>query len=190
MNKFALCSAAAVAAAALAAGSASAQVRTVDINLAGWQAAGGFANAGNTNTSITLDRTGLPAEPLEVIAVDYIDLAFATSNESWLRELILSVNDNVDINRFWDHRPSTTAAPGSFSGSGTFPNPALFGSGPFVVSAGDVLYIEVYDSFDDPGIDATISQGTLRITYQAIPEPAALGLLAGGLPLVMRRRRA
>lgn len=190
MRKFALCAGAAVAAAALLGGSASAQIRTTDVNLAGWQAVGGFGNTGNTSTSITLDRTGLPAEPLEIIAVDYIDLAFTTSNESWLRELVLSVNDSVDIDRFWDHRPSTVAAPGSFSGSGTFPNPALFGSGPFVVSAGDVLYIEVYDTFDDPGVDATISQGTLRITYQAIPEPAALGLLAGGLPLVVRRRRA
>lgn len=190
MKKLALSAAAAVTAAVLVAGPASAQVRTVDVNLAGWQAAGGFGNPGNTNTSITLDRTGLPAEPLEVIAVDYIDLAFTTSNESWLRELVLSVNDDVDINRFWDHRPSTVNAPGSFSGSGTFPNPALFGSGPFIVSPGDVLYIEVYDTFDDPGVDATISQGTLRITYQAIPEPAALGLLAGGLPLVIRRRRA
>lgn len=183
------CTGAAVAALLVSAGLASAQVRTVDVNLAGWQSVAGFGDPGNTSVTLTLDRTGLAPEPLEIIAVDYIDLAFATSSESWLREFVLSVNDNVDGSRFWDHRPSTVAAPGSFSGSGTFANPGLFGSGPFIVSPGDVLFVTVYETFNDPGVDATVSTGTLRITYQAIPEPATLGLLAGALPLALRRRK-
>lgn len=190
MRKFAIGSVAALAAAVFAVSSAAAQTATVDVNLAGWQAEAGFGNPLNTRTTITLDRTGLGALPLEVIAIDYIGLEFEALGESWRSEFVLSVNDFVDGDLFWDARPAVGVnSPGVFSGSGTFPIPGLFASGPFEVSAGDQLLIEVYDTFNDPGTDAVVRTGTLRITYQAIPEPAALGLLAGGLPLVMRRRK-
>ena len=181
---------AAAAASLMVSSAASAQTASVDINLANWQAEAFFGATNNTRVTITLDRTGLGTLPLEIIAIDYIGLEFEALAPSWISELVLSVNDAVDGNLFWDHNPGVgTNQPGVFTGSGTFPIPALFGSGPFVVSAGDQLLVEVYDTFNDPGIDAVVQAGTLRITYQAIPEPATLGLLAGGLPLVLRRRK-
>lgn len=171
-----------IAAALLTASSARGDV--LDIDLSGWVTHGGFFDSQNTSTTVNIGAGS------QIAGAEWIDLEFTTLNGSWLSEFTLSLNDSA-INNWWDSTVSATDANGNYSGSGSFPGPIEEG-GPFTVADGD-LYIEVYEQFNDAGsaIDASVTSGTLRITYTAVPEPAACAVLGlGGLALLRRRRLA
>jgi hypothetical protein len=157
------------------------------VGLAGWQTWGGYGVAANTDISI--------AAPVgtQIVGVEWIGLTFNTLNGSFLSELVLSVNDSINgTGGFWDFNPSATDAGGTYGPlSGTFADPALFGSGPFTMAT-STIYVEAYESFNDGGNavqDAQITAGTLRITYIPVPTPGVLALAGiGGLAAFRRRR--
>lgn len=160
---------------------ASADVLVVDIS--GWQSDSGYGGLGNTFTNIAL-----PAGST-IDNISY-DIDFTTQGGSWRSELTLSVNDSIDfIGGFWDASPSADSSGGNFVGSGNFADaPGGAFGGPFVLTTGD-LYIEIYESFNDAGVDAIVNSGTITITYTPIPAPGALALL-GLAGVAARRRRA
>jgi len=158
-----------------------AQAASVSLNLAGWQARGGFGNAGNTGSFVNLP-TGAT-----VTGFSYTNLAFSTLGDSWLRELVLSVNDSATPTSWLDWSPSSTDAPGNFGPAAGAWGDAIgmngpFGStGAFVASTGAV-WLTTYLSYSVPPVGVNIQQGTLQINYSmAVPEPASYALCAVAL---------
>ena len=177
----------------------------VDINMAGWNNLGNFGIAGNSETRINLGAGSV------VTGVEFIDLRFEAFGGSWISDLALSVN-NADASLFWDWRPGNDTTSnaiknaagiygprtGSFglvagitangslvSGTGSSPGNVLLASGE--------LWATVYDPFpkDNTALEATISSGTLRVTFTAVPEPSTILLIGSALSavvLVSRRR--
>jgi hypothetical protein len=162
-----------------AASAASAAV--IDIGIGGWQADGGYGNAGNSFVIIPLPIGA------QIVSAEYIDLSYTANGTSWRNELALSLNDSFAAPFYWD--TDIAGAPGSPGAygpvSGPFANPGLFGSGPFTMTTTD-LYVTVYDTYNDAGIDQSISSGTIRVTWT--PEPASLSLLGLGALAFIRRR--
>lgn len=170
---------------ALALSALTAQAASVSVDLAGWQARGDVPDAGNTSAFINLPVGAL------VTGFSYFNLAFSTLGDSWLRELVLSVNDSSTPTQWLDWSPSSTDAPGSFSPAAGAWGDAVgiagpFGStGAFVASTGTV-WLTSYLSFSVQPAGIDIRQGRLTIDYSlAVPEPtsyalSALALLALG----------
>lgn len=173
----------------------------IDINLADWVSFGGFGNT--RNTSIAFDI----GAGTTVTGFSYEGLSFFTSNGSWLSELTLSVNPtNGDPEtEFMDWSPSTTGASGTataLSGSWDGPSgqPGSFGLGSSFTVADGLIFVTVYESFDDPFgstgpglIDATITAGTMRVFLAPVPEPGSYGMMALGLLAIgaaMRKRQS
>jgi len=159
---------------------------TLDIDLAGWVAEGGYANPGNTSLIVNF------SPDTQIIGAEYIDLEFESFGISWNNEFRLSLNDSIDlVDGFWDAGITGTGSnTGPFGpASDTFENsPGEIGS-PFTVTTGE-LYIETYATWTG-GVDDfhIVDSGILRITYKsAVPAPGALALL-GLAGLVGTRRR-
>ncbi len=158
----------------------SAQAAFQELSLAGWNAVDGFGLAGNTQVLLTL-----PAGST-VIGFDYLDLRFSTAGDSWLSELVLSVN-NPAVTEWLDWRPSTVDGPGSFSATAGSWNGASGAAGPFgstgaFAVADGMVRVTAYLSYAVPPVGITIEQGSLRIHYDIapIPEPGtALQMLLG-----------
>lgn len=163
---------------------AAAQADVLELDMAGWQADGGYLNAGNTRMTINLPVGAT------IDAAEYVNLQYTAQGASWQSDLVISLNDSEDFISYWD--TSIAGAPdnsGTFGpASASFDNPGLGGSGPFTLTTGE-LYIELYDVFNDTGIDEVVTSGTLRITY-TVPAPGAVALLGGAGLLAVRRRRA
>jgi hypothetical protein len=179
MKKFA------IAALALAALAGTAHADFVTIDLAGWQTAGGYLNAGNTSATISIPVGS------QITGVSYEDLEFTTQNGSFLNEFVISVNDGT-AGAFWDSLVSTTNAGGTFGpASAAFVDGGpLAAGGPFTTTTD--LFVTVYETFNDAGnaVDAVVASGVLTITYTAIPTPGAMALLGLGGLAAARRRRA
>lgn len=161
------------------AAAASADVIVVDIS--GWQADGGWNNAGNSSASFFV-----PAGST-VDNVEY-NITYTANGLSWLADLVVSVNDSIGfVGGYMDMQVSETTTPGSTTVSGNFFTAPLVEGGPFVVTTGEI-YVELYDVFNDGGIDETVSSGTITIHYTPVPAPGALAAL-GLAGLAARRRR-
>ncbi len=173
----------------------------IDINLAGWVSFGGFSNALNTRVAFDIGAG------TTVTGFTYEGVTITTSNNSWLSELTLSVNPtNGDPEtEFMDWSPSTVGASGTataLSGSwnGATGQPGSFGAGIAFSAADGLIFVTVYESFDDPFgstgpglLDATITAGTLRVFLAPVPEPGTYGMMALGLLAIgaaMRKRQA
>jgi len=157
---------------------------TLDIDLTGWQTAGRWDHALNSDAFVDIG----PGSALT--SAEWIDLEINSQGVSWLSDFIISLNDSA-ITQWWDSTVSDTDGGGTYTGSGSFPGPN-FDGGPFSVLDDGLVYIQVYESFDDngEGLDTIVTTGTLRLHFTPIPEPAALaGLGAAGL-LLLRRRSA
>ncbi len=169
------------AALALALPGLQAQAASITLDLAGWQARGGFGSSGNTGQFVSLP-TGAT-----VTGFSYANLAFTTLGDSWLRELVLSVNDaQVPVN-WLDWSPSSLDEPGSFGpasgawGGATGSNGPFGSTGPFVANAGTV-WVTAYLGYTVPPVGVNIQQGTLQINYStAVPEPGTVGLAVAAL---------
>lgn len=162
-----------------------AQADEIDIDLTGWQTFGPFNSPLNSFEEVDIGAFS------QVTGADWLNLEFTTQNGSFQSEFVLSLNDS-SASVWWDSTVSAVDGAGTYSGSGSFPGPADDG-GPFTVGADGILYVEVYEIFDDGGasvVDAIVATGTLRVFYTPVPEPASFGLLAlGGLMLLRRRGR-
>jgi hypothetical protein len=149
---------------------------TLDINLAGFTANGTFSDPTNTRQTFNL----LPNAFIN--KVEWINLTFHTEGASYLNEFLLSTN-NSNETAFFDHAPSTTGAGGVYGpASGTFGVPPIQSvGGPFQLLANGQLLVYVYEDFNDPGVDAVVDSGTLRVTYSdtapVVPPPATIGTL-------------
>lgn len=161
----------------------------IDVNLAGFQSYGDFGDAANSSVflSITPGST--------VTGWDYLNLTFSTSGASWLNEFVLSVN-NSDGSGYFDAAPSDVEASGTFGPASGPWDGALggFAGEAFTVADGTV-WVTAYELFTDEGLNASVSQGTMRIYFDtpAIPEPstyALMGLGLLGVAAAARRRRA
>ena len=158
-----------------------AQATTVTLDLAGWQARGGYGGAGNTGLFVSLP-TGAT-----VTGFSYANLAFTTLGDSWLRELVLSVN-NAQVPVAWlDWSPSSLDLPGSFGpasgawGGATGSNGPFGSTGPFVAPTG-TAWVTAYLGYTVPPVGVNIQQGTLQINYRAaVPEPGTVGLAVAAL---------
>lgn len=162
---------------------AAAQADVLELDMTGWQAEGGWLNPGNTHMTINLP-VGATIDNAE-----YVDLVYVAQGTSWQSELVISLNDSEAFISYWD-TPIAGApdSPGTYGPvSGSFNNPDAVG-GPFTLTTGQ-LYIELYDVFNDTGVDEVVLGGTLRITY-TVPAPGAMALLGGAGLLAARRRRA
>lgn len=157
---------------------ASADILVIDIS--GWTANGGYL-AGNSNATFNLG-VGTTIDNASY------NVNWTAPSPSWSGELVLSLNDST-IGSFWDAAPGVGGGPGSESGSGPFAGaPGGFIGGPFILTTGQ-LYVEIYDSFNDAGVDQIMGPGsTITVEYTPIPAPGALALL-GVAGLVSRRRR-
>jgi PEP-CTERM motif len=173
----------------------------IDINLAGWTSFGDLGNPNNTLAAFDIGAGTV------VTGFSYEGVTFTTSNGSWLSELTLSVNPtNGDPEtEFMDWSPSTvdnsgtaTALAGSWDGASG--QPGGFGIGSSFAAADGLIYVTVYESFDDPFgstgpglLDATITAGTMRVFLAPVPEPGTYGMMALGLLAIgatMRKRQS
>ena len=162
---------------------ASADILVVDIS--GWSAVGGYAAAGNSFANFNL------GVGTTIDAASY-NVNWTAPSPSWSGELVLSLNDSIAfVGGFWDAAPGVGGAPGSESGSGPFNGaPGGVAGGPFVLTTGD-LYVEIYDTFNDAGVDQIMGPGsTITIEYTRIPAPGALALLGVAGLVGIRRKRA
>ena len=167
----------------------SATADIININMAGWSNEGNFEVPGNSEFRANIGAGSI------ITAVEFIDLQFTALGGSWISDMALSVN-NTDGSVYWDWRPgndlllATKNGPGTYgprSGSfgllaGITANGSLVGGsspGNVLLANGD-LFVTVYDPFPKdnvPGLEATITSGTLRVTFTAVPEPSSMLLL-------------
>lgn len=175
----------------------------IDIDISGWRTFGGFGRAGNSSALVDVGAGTV------VTGFDWINLSFTASGASTPIEFTLSVNRNIpppsDTEGFIDWSPSTSNlaagsyGPGSGSWGGGVGVPGNFGAGAAFAVDDGLMFVTVYESFDDPFgdtglvLDATVATGTLRVFLAPIPEPGTYGLMALGLLAVgaaVRKRQA
>ena len=153
--------------AALAALAMTGLATAADVNMAGWVTFGGIAVTTNTSTTIPV-----PAGIAGVSAMSFNNLSFDAINGSYLSEFKIRVEVAGSTTAFLTIQPSTTAAGGTFTGSGSG---TTFGGAPFLIPAGTTsLKVFVYETFDDGGAttqDAAVTSGTLTVTFGNPPPP-------------------
>jgi hypothetical protein len=179
----------ATTAAVLALANVAAHADTIDVNLAGWVTNGGFADPLNSEQFLSLGAGAT------ITGYEYIGLTFSTSNGSYLDEFVLSVN-NSDGTFYMDAAPSLLNAEGTEGPLSSTWAAAPQIAGASFIAANGTVWVTAYDLINDPGVDASVASGTLRINYTpaAVPEPGSYALMALGLlgtgAFVRRRRTA
>lgn len=154
-----------------------------EIDLTGFETFGDFTNPNNSWVEIELFPNA------RIVQAEWLDLEFTTENGSFISEFTISLNDSANLGAgptFWDMQPAASInEPGTYRGSGTFSEPAAFGSGPFSLLPDGFLRVYVHELFADTGPDgeeirnAFVTRGTVRIT--AVPEPSSLLYIASSL---------
>lgn len=178
---------AAVTAGILSFGGTPANADYLDVNITGWQTYGGFGNVNNSQVFINLGAG------TQITGFDFNNLSFSAISPSWRSEFILSVNDSTGDN-FLDFRPSLDDTSGTFGPVSGSWGPLVdqgYG-GPFSLAPDGILWVTVYESFNDStDPDAVVNSGSLRIYYNAVPEPGTAGLLGlFGLCAIWRWRKS
>jgi uncharacterized protein (TIGR03382 family) len=150
------------------------------INIGGWTADGGYQSGLNTTADFNLG-VGTTIDDAS------FDVTWTAPSPSWRSELVLSLNDDL-FGAFWDTVPSVTDSSGSETQAANFAGSlGGFIGGPFTLTSG-ILHVEIYDLFNDAGIDQRIDTGVITVHYTPVPAPGAMALL-GVAGLVARRRR-
>jgi hypothetical protein len=138
-----------------------------DVDMTGWVTYGGIATTTNTSTTIAV-----PAGSSGVSALSFSNLSFTAINGSYQSEFVIRVEVPGSTTAFWSIKPSSTAAGGTFTGSGTG---TTFAGAPFTIPAGtSSLRVFVYESLNDGGdaaVDANVTSGTLTVTFGDPPPP-------------------
>lgn len=83
-------------------------------------------------------------------------------------------------------------APSSSSGFNSITTDASFNTtaGVALTAGTQYYYVPFLTTFGSAATVSLYSDGPSTVTWAAIPEPSALGLVAAGLPMLMRRRRS
>lgn len=151
------------------------------VNISGWTADGGYQSGLNGTADYNLG-VGTTIDSAS------FDVSWTAPSPSWRSELALSLNDDL-FGAFYDAFPSDLDSSGADTRTGTFAGAAGgFIGGPFVLTSG-ILHVEIYDTFNDSGVDQIIGAGTITINYTPVPAPGAMALL-GLAGFAARRRRA
>ncbi len=155
------------------------------INVTGWTADGGYQSGLNSVADYNLG-VGTTIDSAS------FDISWTSPSPSWRSELVLSLNDDL-FGDFWDTFPGTQDGSLDSSGSTSAANTWAgsdggFIGGPFTLTSG-ILHVEIYDSFNDSGVDQVIDGGIFTINYTPVPAPGAMALL-GLAGFAARRRRA
>jgi hypothetical protein len=166
-----------VAALVAATGSAMAGGVTHTFDISGIQVDGGF---GANFPGLTHDFGAAGT----VVEVSW-DVNYEALGTSWQSEAQMAVDTDDDQSLDADVNPfdfGAADAPGVFSYSGSIAANSISSNG--------LVYLTLYDSFDDAGIDHVYGAGSsVTVTYIPVPAPAAGAVLGMGGLLVARRRR-
>ncbi|RYG45140.1 PEP-CTERM sorting domain-containing protein [bacterium] len=162
---------------------AASQAASVTIDVTGATSAGFFADPGNSvftqNIGAGSTVTGIEFN-VNVTAYDpslLYELAWAVYPTGALD----GVSDYLSYNPS-DDRPGT----GTISSGGLL----NFDSESFEVGADGLLNLELFEDFDDDGLDALYNSGSFTVHYtNAVPEPASMAALGFGALALLRRRR-
>ncbi len=151
------------------------------INVTGWIADGGYQSGLNSVADYNLG-VGTTIDSAS------FDISWTAPSPSWRSELVLSLNDDL-FGDFWDTLPSVDDLSGSETQAASWDGSlGGFIGGPFTLTSG-ILHVEIYDIFNDAGVDQRIDGGIFTINYTPVPAPGAMALL-GLAGFAARRRRA
>lgn len=155
------------------AGIASADTHTFDIS--GLEVDGGFGD----NFFTMVHDFGFAGTVTNVAW----DVNFETVGASWESEAQIAIDTDDDASFDADIDPGlfgAADAPGAFAYNGSI--------SANTVSSNGLVYLTLYDTFDDAGIDHVYGAGSF-VTVTYIPAPGAAALLGLGGLVAARRRR-
>jgi len=140
---------------------------TLQFDLAGYVANGGYTDP--TNTIVTKN---IPAGS-QITAISYTNLSYTSGVDTYMDNIVLSVSDGQGDGDvvYWDILPGVDGGAPNQQGtwpvagtqSGSWADPGPYGGGPFTVQPSGDVRMAVYD---DTGFSLqTIISGTVTVTY-------------------------
>lgn len=171
---------------------ASADTFTYNINVSNVQTNGEFGEAGNYSATFDLGAAFAGYSNFVVTGVGF-DANFTANSPSWLSEITFAfTNTGISTGIF-----SSPGFADDNSGTAAYNSGGiedLVGLGlDFALDADNVLYMEIFEGFDDPevSIDGVVNSAayTIQVEAQPVPEPATLAALGVGAAALLRRRK-
>lgn len=149
-----------------------------------------YGNPGNEVRNVNLGANAI------VTGIGWdVNLTADPNFNSWLSEMAVELNDSTAANpdAVWLRPGAGVNSSGTQQFTSGIVNFTDVGLNNIQLGADGVLRMEFFETFVDNsgGPDGTWNSGTLQIQYEAVPEPATMLALAGGIgAIALRRRRA